>query len=216
MSMATFNETNHKRWRGAQLLIAGLCLLFAAGCLETPDTSGETTCEPGAGDCAPSDTDRTRYPGFGTEPGEVIAPLVFQNGDGSDYGLQNIFTDPTRKVLLMTTSAGWCTACIEEQPKLQSLHNEFGEQGLAIMVVLFEKEDYTPADARMARIWKSRYNLDFSVVADPEFTMQPYYPNNDASATPVILIIDVDTMTILDTMVGFQEASVRALITNNL
>ena len=136
------------------------------------DTSGETTCEPGTEDCDLLIQIEPAILGL-APPGEVIAPLVFKMVTAV-ITAQNIFTDQPEKSL-MTTSAGWCTACIEEQPKLQSLHNEFGEQGLAIMVVLFEKEDYTPADARMARIWKSRYNLDFSVVADPEFTMQPYY-----------------------------------------
>ena len=64
--------------------------------------------------------------------------------------------------------------------------------------------------------WKQRYELDFTVVADPEFTMQPYYPNGDASATPIMLVVDVDTMLILDTMVGFQEDTVRSLINRNL
>jgi hypothetical protein len=54
------------------------------------------------------------------------------------------------------------------------------------------------------------------VVADPEFTMQPYYPNGDPSATPIMLVVDVDTMRILDTMVGFQEDTIRSLINRNL
>ncbi|MBV70893.1 MAG: hypothetical protein CMH52_06035 [Myxococcales bacterium] len=191
------------------------CALVMSGCLQTPDKTVQGDCEADSGACdAPSD--RSRYPGFGTGPGAVIAPLSFVNGDGSEMNLGQIYSDPSRKVLLLTTSAGWCTACIEEQPKLQQLHGEYYDRGLSVLVVLFEKQDYTPADARLARAWKARYELDFDVVADPEFIMQPFYPNGDSSSTPIILVIDIDTMTILDTMVGFQEAAVRALITNNL
>ncbi len=205
------------------MLYRCLSLCFAVtllACLETPDNTSQDICDADSGACendgGPNLSDRSRYPGFGTGPGDVIAPLSFLNGDGSEMNLGQIYADPSRKVLLMTTSAGWCTACIEEQPKLQQLHAEYGDRGLSVLVVLFEKQDYTPADARLARAWKARYDLDFDVVADPEFIMQPFYPNGDSSATPIILIIDVDTMTILDTMVGFQEAAVRALITNNL
>ncbi|MEE2755270.1 MAG: TlpA disulfide reductase family protein [Myxococcota bacterium] len=195
------------------LVLCHTVLVF--GCLETPNNRPQSHCEADGGSCDEL-SDRSRYPGFGTGPGAVIAPLSFVDGDGSEMNLGQIYADPTRKVLLLTTSAGWCTACIEEQPKLQQLHGEYHEQGLSVLVVLFEKQDYTPADARLARAWKARYELDFDVVADPEFIMRPFYPNGDSSSTPIILVIDVDTMTILDTMVGFQESAVRALITNNL
>jgi len=161
-------------------------------------------------------TDRSRYPGYGTDNGKTIAPLEFIDGNGDPFGLTNIFNDADNKVLLLTTSAGWCTACIEEQPKLQELHDEFSDQGLATMVVLFEKQDYSPADARLAASWKERYSLDFHVVADPDFVTQAYYPNGDPSVTPILLMIDVDTMTILDTMVGFDEAKVRGIIARNI
>jgi len=161
-------------------------------------------------------SDRSQYPGYGTETDSVIAPLTFTQGDGEPLSLADIFADPTRRLLLLTTSAGWCTACIEEQPKLQELHQEFHDRGLTIMVALFEKQDYTPADARLAKSWKQRYELDFTVVADPEFITQPYYPNGDPSVTPIMLVIDVDNMVILDSMVGFQETTVRSLINSNL
>jgi thiol-disulfide isomerase/thioredoxin len=203
------------------LLIAlGLTIGLMSGCLDAPEKTEATACSEEEGGCPDGGqnvtSDRSRYPGYGTVSGSVIQPLTFLDGDGEDLSLSDVHADATRKVLLLTTSAGWCTACIEEQPKLQELHNEYHEAGLSIMVVLFEKQDYTPADARLARSWKSRYELDFMVVADPEFTMQPYYPNGDPAATPIMLIIDVDTMEILDTMVGFQEDTVRALITANL
>ncbi len=199
-------------------LFLACALLGFSGCLEEPEADAQRTgCEEtDGGECDNVTTDRTRYPGYGTNVGQVIAPLEFLGGDGEPMGLGEVFSKPENKVLLLTTSAGWCTACIEEQPKLQALHEEFSDRGLVTMVVLFEKQDYSPADARLAASWKERYALDFHVVADPDFIMRPYYPNGDPSVTPILLMVDVDTMTILDTMVGFDEAKVRAIIGKNI
>ena len=192
-------------------------LLFVSGCLDEPKAEQSSSCQDrDGGECGNETTDRSQYPGYGTETGDIIAPLQFTGGDGQPTGLSDIFSDEKNKVLLLTTSAGWCTACIEEQPKLQVLHEEFSDRGLATMVVLFEKQDYSPADARLAASWKERYELDFHVVADPDFVTRAYYPNGDPSVTPILMMVDVDTMKILDSMVGFDEANVRAIITKNI
>ena len=202
------HSTNTRRGlisaRSSSVLLLCRSLLLA-GCLSEP----KQTQDEGA-------SERANYPGYGTSAGQVIAPLTFTSGDDEPTSLADVFQVAENRILLLTTSAGWCTACIEEQPKLQALYDEYGSRGLEIMVVLFEKADSSPADARLAKSWKERYELDFRVVADPEFVMQPYYPNGDASVTTIVVMIDVDTMTILDTMVGFQEASVRAIITNKI
>ena len=46
--------------------------------------------------------------------------------------------------------------------------------------------------------------------------MQAYYPGQDASVTPILLVIDVETMTIRERYVGFDDVVVRALINNIL
>ena len=84
------------------------------------------------------------------------------------------------------------------------------------MVVLFEYQDYSPGDARLAKQWKRRYNLDYTVLADPTFISRPYYPNGDASATPLVMLIDVGTMTIIDVATGFNEDVVRSIIDKTL
>ena len=215
--------------------LAGLCALLGmilVGCLEEPVATVTDPCsmpanggQSGAGEeCRETAMDdRSLYPGlekldeiYGTESGDTIADLAFIRGDGMQFNLSEIHADPTRKVILFTTSAGWCAACIEEQPKLQALHREYHERGLTILVVLFEYQDYRPADARLAMQWQRRYMLDYTVVADPPFVSRPYYPNGDASATPLVLLIDVSSMEILDVSTGFNEDIVRSIIEKTL
>jgi hypothetical protein len=42
--------------------------------------------------------------------------------------------------------------------------------------------------------------------------MRSYYPGGDASVTPILLVIDVATMTIMERFVGFDDIVVRALV----
>jgi peroxiredoxin len=189
-------------------LIYAFCLgvsLFLSACLESVDNE----C---VSDCQSSGAARTGYPGFGTEVGSIIQPLEFVDSTGETYGLQDVYTQGSNRVLLLTTSAGWCTACIEEQSALQTLYGDYAGQGVEIMVTVFEKGDYEPADANFAKQWKRRYQLTYPVVADPPFIMRSYYPGGDSSVTPILLVIDVENMTIIERFVGFDDIVVRALI----
>jgi hypothetical protein len=182
----------------------GVALLLSA-CLESVDNEcGQ--------DCQSTETARTGYPGFGTEVGSIIEPLEFVDTTGEVYGLHDVYANGTNRVLLLTTSAGWCTAYIEEQSALQTLYTDYAGQGIEIMVTVFEKGDYEPADANFAKQWKRRYELTYPVVADPPFLMRSYYPGGDSSVTPILLVIDVASMTIIERFVGFDDIVVRALI----
>lgn len=182
----------------------GLCFL-STSCLDNVDNE----C---VQDCESNTADRTGYPGFGTEVGSIIEPLEFLDTSGEVFGLRDVFAQGANRVLLLTTSAGWCTACIEEQSALQALYTDYAGQGVEIMVTVFEKGDYEPAGANFAKQWKRRYELTYPVVADPPFVMRSYYPGGDASVTPILLVIDVATMIIMERFVGFDDTIVRALV----
>jgi peroxiredoxin len=165
-----------------------------------------------AEDCEFIESERIGYPGFGTEVGSIIEPLEFLDTSGEPFGLDDVYAQGSNRVLLLTTSAGWCTACIEEQSALQALYTDYDGQGVEIIVAVFEKGDYEPAGASFAKQWQRRYELTYPVVADPEFIMRSYYPGGDASVTPILLVIDVATMTIMERFVGFDDIVVRALV----
>jgi peroxiredoxin len=154
---------------------------------------------------------RDSYPGgpYGTAACSTIDNLELVNTDQSPLTLQALRADPNTQILLVTTSAGWCTACIEEQPELQALHDEFSAKGLAVVVTVFEDQNYQPIDGAYADRWKRQYNLSFTVVADPDKQMHQYY---NPELTPMLMLVDAASMKILRIFVGEDPASVRGLI----
>lgn len=155
---------------------------------------------------------RGAYPtaNIGKAEGMILENLSFPVDDmGGTLSLADIYGDTANRVMLVSTSAGWCSACIEEQPKLAALYEEYREAGLYILITLFEDAQFGPADIRLARNWKSRYELPFTVVADPDFQFGDYY---DRNATPMTMLVDIDQMLILKIATGFNETEVRAII----
>lgn len=160
-------------------------------------------------------SDRTSYPTgpYGVAQGDVIEALSFTTADDGTYGLADIFADPDTSLLLLSTAAGWCTACIEEQGALEELTATYGAEGLAVMVALFEDRDYQPATPGLAGEWQQEHALTFPVVADPEFVLADYY---DTALTPMNMIVDVNTMTILRISTGWDPSAITAIIEASL
>lgn len=174
--------------------------LLASSCACAPGTGG-----PGG----PSD--RSSYPEgpYGTARGDVLEDLAFVDPEGDALSLGSIFADENNRLLLLSTAAGWCTACIEEQGALEDLHAAHGAGGLVVLVALFEDSDFQPADATLAAAWKQEHELSFDVVADPEFQLDAYY---DASLTPMNMMVDLDTMEILVISTGWEPSTVESII----
>ena len=93
--------------------------------------------------------------------------------------------------------------------KLQARFDIWADKGLYILLSTFEDAQFQPATAAYAGQWKERYNLSYTVVADPPFVFQAYY---DKTATPMVMLVDVDTMSILRIMTGFDASVVDAII----
>ena len=110
---------------------------------------------------------------------------------------------------MLTTGAEWCTACIEEQPILEAFYNEYKNDGLRIVEVLFEDINYEPADSENAQNWKTANNVSYDVVADPDFSFEIY---QDRSLTPLVMLVEVNTMIILKMTSGFDETLFEALV----
>ncbi|HEY0839528.1 MAG TPA: TlpA disulfide reductase family protein, partial [Vulgatibacter sp.] len=139
----------------------------------------------------------------------VIRDHSFTADDGSTFKMSDVFADEKNRVMLLSTSADWCTACKEEAPKLEALHREFSGKGLVVVVAMFEDGDFEAATLENVRNWKKKYDVSHSVVLDAEFQLSAYY---DRKQTPMNMIVDVDTMTIKYVTTGFNEQAIRALI----
>lgn len=155
--------------------------------------------------------DRTSYPAapYGTQECSVITDHSFVDGEGAAVTLGGVYADADAKVLLLTTSAGWCPACIEEQPTLEAWHNTYGSQGLRVVGTLFADENDSPVGAEYAANWQNQYNLTFPVVADTEQVLSAYY---DSSKAPMNMIINVATMQIVRVIVGADTETVQSII----
>lgn len=160
---------------------------------------------------------------YGKIQGATLINHCFETSEGVYFPLADIYNDAGAKLLLITTSAGWCSACIEEQPYLEQWYKDHREDGLRIVVTLFEDENLVPANSGYASDWKSRFNLTFPVVADPQVTFDAlendrtqmgwYY---NTSMAPMQMLVNAKTMQILSVDVGATTDTLYAKIQGNL
>lgn len=193
----------------------GVLAVGAAGCDSgTGETFvvDDTLCQNGAA-CGAGGM--STYPGgtYGKAEGSKLANLEFLDTAGVATDLQDLRGDGNAKLMLISTTAEWCTACIEEQPKLEALYREFACDGLDVTVSIFQDLFFSPADETHAALWKQTYGLSFNVLADPEFVWESYY---DSQLTPMTMLVDLCTMEIIEVNTGFDETLVRSLIESRL
>jgi thiol-disulfide isomerase/thioredoxin len=183
-------------------------LIFALGACGTAANDGE-------GDTG-GPVDRTVYPEgpYGAEEGSVVTNHKLITAEGGDFFFgADIRENTDNKVLLISSGAAWCTACIEEQPKLQEFYDEYNSQGLEILEVIFQDIEANPGTAADAQAWIDEFGVSYPVVADGEAQFDQY---QDPSLAPLIMLIELDTMTILKKSSGFQESLFEALIQSQL
>lgn len=180
-------------------LLAILMTVAALGCVVEGD-EGEVNSGP-----------RGDYPAgpYGKAEGAILEDLGFVTPDGGALSLSDIHADESKSLLVILTSSGWCTACIEEQPALEAIHNQYKGRGLALVVTLFEDDQFLPADAALAQEWVERHGVTFPVVADPEFVFEDYY---DARQTPMNMIVDLASMKIERIFTGADTSALEAII----
>lgn len=175
-----------------------------------------TACDSDGGssdavDAAP----REAYPssGYGLSEGDTLTNLKFNNTDNEELDLSSIYLNSENKLLLITTTAGWCTACREEGPKLKEIYENWHDKGLEILMAVFEDADYSPASVEYAADWKNRFGFPFIVVADTENQFSAYYPPD---ATPMNMFVDVNTMQIISIKTGWDESLINAVLESKL
>lgn len=183
--------------------------LGLAGCLQEGDGL--------RGDVGALSASRDSYPEgpYGVNIGDTIAPLEFLTAEGDPVSLNDVYQDDFNQLILITTSAEWCTACIKEQPKLEDLYQRYRDRGLSVIVTMFQDGAFEPADPALADRWRDKYELSFPVFADPvdPSTFSPYY---DINLTPMVMLIDVAKMEIVYLTQGFDEEQVEVQIESRL
>lgn len=158
---------------------------------------------------------RAVYPAgpYGAVEGAVIGDVALLTADGDPFALSDVRADESAHLLLLSTGAGWCTACREEQPTLVELHDRYAARGLRVVVAIFEDDFSAPVTQAYAAGWRRQYGLPFTVLADEFNAFGAYY---DATLAPMNMFVDLDTMEILRIGIGFDESATRAIINDRL
>jgi hypothetical protein len=213
----------------AWVLFAAAC--FVSACSSSPLTGtpeSEGAAPPPAaavggtavGSAGPTSTFAS-YPAgpYGTGRGATIENLSFLGWKHPDVAAYDVsqfetvrlsdFYDPDGhtgvKLLAINASAVWCSVCRAEYQdmKTNGTYANYKAKGVEILGTLFEDKLYYPAQPSDLSLWGSVSNhaVSFALGLDPSFKMGAYF---DSDATPLNMLIDVRTMTIVSITMGYS------------
>ncbi|HYP97806.1 MAG TPA: redoxin domain-containing protein [Polyangiaceae bacterium] len=164
----------------------------------------------------------TAYPKgpYGTAVGATIQNLSFlgwKHPDLAGYDASKFesvrlsdFYDPDGhtgvKLLAVNASAVWCGVCRREYQEMNTnnVYATLRPLGLEVLGALFEDANSFPAQPVDAQNWAklSTHSVKFPFVLDPGFKLGAYF---DSDATPLNMLIDVRTMTIVQITMGITD-----------
>jgi hypothetical protein len=207
-----------------------------------PDTATEDTASSTPEDAAVSvdtappevsEPEPVPYPEgpYGTDYLDITKDLAFYDPwMGVEYRLSDYYQSETVKALLVTSAAGWCTACQYEAWDLVDVYNEYKQYGLEVLYTLYEDnkgkplwEDGAPfeeldRDLTFLTLWKQSLGAgidletreaNYPVLVDRGFVMEEYY---NQGATPLTLIVRTRDMRIIYRQIGYNPGSIETVV----
>jgi hypothetical protein len=194
----------------AQALALSLPWLALACGSNAPEVPAELLA--GGSSCAAAG-----YPeaGLGTEAGDVVANACFIGYRAPDrippaeatretVAFSDYYDPAGTKgvnLILINTSAIWCSACVAEHGTLPDHARELSPRGLVIVSTLFQDQRRDPASLEDVERWIENFQTNFPMVADPELQLQDYSP---PALAPLNMLVDPRNMKILRKYVGDQ------------
>mgnify|MGYP001442610669 CR=1 FL=1 len=157
----------------------------------------------------------TSYPDgpYGDEVGDVIENTTLTTGTDESVSLQSLHQDPTRHLMLIFGTAGWCGRCRIHMPTLKAIYEELGSQGVYVALSIHENRVFGPAEPRDALNFRRLHQLPFPVFADTDGHLTQYY--NEVSI-PMVMVVDLRTMVLLYAEHVWEPDDVRALLETHL
>ena len=193
-----------------------MCHAITSTCVCAPacdvrECGSDNVCGLSCGDCADgfacneAGTCIADYPPgpYGTRVGDTIANLTFLTNTGRSVSLKSFYGQ--EKVMVITSAAGWCTACQAEAQEFVDFNALYDDRGLILFYTLYEDDRGNPIDADYVDHWIEWLELDYPVYQDADFALQPYYTEN---ATPLNMVVTTEDMQIRYQEVGFSEFQV--------
>ncbi len=158
---------------------------------------------------------RATYPEgpYTTSVGGTVENIELVLDDGEPVTFGDLRRDPDDKVMLIFSTGAWCGRCAADMPDLRTLHARLGEQGLLLVVSLLEDSAHGPASAHTAAQYKSRHELLFPTVADPDGDLHRYFPE---IALPMVMVVELDGMQLLYAATGWDLAAMEAFVRQHL
>ena len=183
-------------------------LLLAFAC--TSGGSGDQGDAVPQGDLA-ADFDSRGYPPgpYGQDEDELLANLsFFDPATDSQVHLSDL-RGQGPKVLMITSSAGWCGACLQEAVVMNAIEADWAPRGLDILYTLFQDWNGGEADEGFWTQWCDQTDPTYRVVLDTDFVLGNYF-NPDSA--PLNLLVDLETMKILRLETGFNREALEAAL----
>jgi hypothetical protein len=191
----------------ASCVVAALSLACGSNAPEVPEEllGGSSGC---AAPDYPSD-------GIGTEAGDTVQNVCFTGYRAparvapveqhrETVALSDYYDPAGTKgfsLLLLNTSAIWCSACVSEHRTLPERQAQLAPQGLVILSALFQDAERNPASLADVERWIENFGTNFPMVADPELEFGAYASPDSA---PLNMLVDPRSMKILRKYVGDQ------------
>ena len=105
------------------------------------------------------------------------------------------------KLLVITSTAVWCSACkIEYRDLASDKAKSYRDKGVEFLGALFEDNNNNPAKPSDLENWAKSYGVDFYFVLDPSLKFGNFF---DREATPMEMVIDAKTMQVLFVATGW-------------
>jgi len=116
---------------------------------------------------------------IGTEAPSFTAVEVLEDGSN---GPERTLADYRGQVVLLNIWATWCGPCREEMPSIQSLHERFAANGLAVVAVSVDD----PSAGTAIRDFGTEYGLTFHLLHDLSGEIQRQYQTTGVPETLII------------------------------
>jgi len=172
---------------------------------------------------------------YGTGYNDITKDLgFFDPWTGATPHLSDYYMSPDVSVLVITSAAGWCTACMYEAWDLVDVYSKYKERGLEVLYTLYEDANADPIfqvgdddatitnDLDFFSDWQNKLGkqiglpqrkANYPVLVDRDFVLEEYY---NQGATPLTLVVRTSDMRILYRQVGYAEGTIEQLVKTNL
>ena len=152
---------------------------------------------------------------FGYNVGDTMKNFTMKDCDGNDISLKDYF--PNAKAVFINQSAGWCSVCRSEVTRMETMYQDYKEEGLVILQPMYQNDSGAAANAAFCKSWRDQYSLTFPVLVDDQNYFGPYHPNfaTGQMATPLNMILDAN-MRIVYVVEGLMPQSLEGMVCSQL